>query len=259
MAFASLHSKLQKTWVTRKNVLFLFTMRRLPLLPGLRFLIPRSSTIARPLLPITSRLTITTPSGATPSRSWRMFSYSPLRRNISPQPKQEGNTENSSSSRSNSPEPNLSLSQRLKTLIKSYGWYALGVYLVLSAVDFGIAFAAINIIGAAQVTRVTDYIKGSIYSVLHSLPPEPGRQEYETAPPSDSVNGGREGLYAMIVLAYTVHKTLFLPVRVGLTAALTPKLVGWLTRRGWAGKEGALRAASKMRDRVRNRRGNERD
>jgi hypothetical protein len=37
-------------------------------------------------------------------------------------------------------------------------------------------------------------------------------------------------------LAYTIHKTLFLPVRVGLTAAWTPKLVKWLTLRGWIGK-----------------------
>ncbi|PAV18668.1 peptide alpha-n-acetyltransferase [Pyrrhoderma noxium] len=233
-------------------------MRRVPVLPGIRFFIPRSSTLARPLLPVTSRLGITAPAVSSPSRSWRMFSYSPLRRSHSPQPKSNENTENPNSSRSSSPEPNPSLSQRLKTLIKSYGWYALGVYLVLSALDFGVAFAAINIIGAAQVSRVTDYIKGSIHSMLHSLPPEPGSQEYETTPPSGAA-GGRESLYAMIVLAYTVHKTLFLPVRVGLTAALTPKLVGWLTQRGWAGREGALRAASKMRERVRNRKENERD
>ena len=56
---------------------------------------------------------------------------------------------------------------------------------------------------------------------------------------------------AMLLLAYTVHKTLFLPFRVGLTAAFTPKLVGWLTRRGWAGGEGAKRAAREMRDKVR--------
>src|SRR5882672_1257835 len=36
--------------------------------------------------------------------------------------------------------PNASVSQRLKHLIKSYGWYALGVYVIFSTLDFGIAF-----------------------------------------------------------------------------------------------------------------------
>lgn len=72
-----------------------------------------------------------------------------------------------------------------------------------------------------------------------------------------SNGGGQEGLYAMLVLAYTVHKTLFLPVRVGLTAALTPKLVGWLGRRGWAGGAGTKRAAQEFRDRIRS--GREKD
>jgi hypothetical protein len=58
----------------------------------------------------------------------------------------------------------------------------------------------------------------------------------------------------MLVLAYTIHKTLFFPVRVGLTAGLTPKLVGWLSRRGWAGGAGTRRAAMEMRDKLRSAR-----
>lgn len=41
---------------------------------------------------------------------------------------------------------------------------------------------------------------------------------------------------AEVVLAYTIHKTALLPLRAGLTVAWTPKLVGWMTRRGWVGK-----------------------
>lgn len=130
------------------------------------------------------------------------------------------------------------ISQKLKHLIKSYGWYALGVYLVFSALDFGVAFAAINLLGAEQVSAVAATVKTSLYGAFNSKPPEPGKEEIETASGS-----GHEGLYAMLVLAYTIHKTLFLPFRVGLTAAFTPRLVGWLRVRGWAGGAGTRRAA----------------
>lgn len=168
-----------------------------------------------------------------------MFSYTPLRTN-SPSPPSSP----SSSSLPPGPGPNASFSQRLKHLIKTYGWYALGVYLILSAVDFSVAFAGINIIGAEQVSRVTLSLKEYFASYIHSTPAEPG-QELDKVPPGN----GREGLYAMLVLAYTIHKTLFLPLRVGLTAAITPKVVGWLARRGWVGGEGAKRAMREMRQR----------
>ena len=148
----------------------------------------------------------------------------------------------------------MTLSQRLRQLIKTYGWYTLGVYVILSALDFTIAFAAINVLGAEQVSRVSHTIKEYFMSYIHTRPPEPGKEEIEQVQ-----HGGKEGLYAVLVLAYTVHKTLFLPIRVGLTAAITPKLVGWLTKRGWTGGAGAKRAAVEMRDRVRARRDSYRD
>jgi len=74
---------------------------------------------------------------------------------------------------------------------------------------------------------------------------------------SHANSGGQEGLYAMLVLAYTVHKTLFLPIRVGLTATFTPRLVRWLETRGWAGGAGTRRAAKEMRDRMRSGRDKE--
>ncbi|EJD02986.1 uncharacterized protein FOMMEDRAFT_123113 [Fomitiporia mediterranea MF3/22] len=194
-----------------------------------------------------------------------MFSFcSPLRTN-SPSPPRSptspSSPSNPGSASASEGKDAKSFSERLKHLIKTYGWYALGVYIIIGTLDFGVSFAAINFIGAEHVARVTDAVKSQISSLIHSTPPEPGRQEYETAPPYGSGMGlglGRkESLYAMIVLAWTVHKTLLLPVRVGLTAAFTPRLVNWLTRRGWAGGEGTKRAAMQMRERV--RRGRDRD
>ncbi|KAG6334006.1 hypothetical protein ID866_5089 [Astraeus odoratus] len=149
--------------------------------------------------------------------------------------------------------PNATFSQRLKYLIKSYGWYAAGVYFVLSALDFTVAFVGISLLGADQVAHATTYVKETILEILQTRPPEPSSGEVERV----EVERGQEGLYAMIVLAYTIHKTLFLPVRIGLTATLTPRLVGWLRARGWAGGEGTMRAAQEMRSRLRRRKADE--
>ena len=47
---------------------------------------------------------------------------------------------------------------------------------------------------------------------------------------------GSRTFWAEVVLAYGIHKTLLLPLRAGLTAAWTPKMVNWLTKNGWIGK-----------------------
>ena len=148
--------------------------------------------------------------------------------------------------------PDPTLSQRLKQLIKSYGWYALGVYLLLSALDFGVAFVGINLLGAEYVSRVTASAKSMVTSII-SKPVEPGLDQVESTKNLQSTKEGHEDLYAMLVLAYTVHKTLFLPVRIGLTAAFTPRLVAWLSRKGWAGGAGTKRAAQEMREKFRQR------
>ena len=166
--------------------------------------------------------------------SWRSFASS-SRVYASPPPSPGPSSSSSSHSGGGlppGPGPDASLSARLKHLIKSYGWYALGVYAVLSVLDFSVAFAAINVVGAEHVARVATDVKEYFAALVHSAPPEPGREEMDRAA---AHAGGHEGLMAMLVLAYTIHKTLFLPVRVGLTAAVTPKLVHWLRARGWAG------------------------
>lgn len=128
------------------------------------------------------------------------------------------------------------------------------MYMVITVLDFGVAFVGINLLGAEYVSGIAAAVKSSVASVIYSKPAEPGMDEIES-PTNTATGSGQEGLYAMLVLAYTIHKTLFLPVRVGLTAAFTPKLVGWLTRRGWAGGAGTRRAASEMRERLRERTG----
>jgi Protein of unknown function (DUF1279) len=45
----------------------------------------------------------------------------------------------------------LSLSQRLRKLFREYGWSALGVYLLLSALDFPFCFAAVRLLGTERI------------------------------------------------------------------------------------------------------------
>jgi len=87
---------------------------------------------------------------------------------------------------------------------------------------------------------------------VYSRPPEPGRDEMDEMS-KIVATGGQESLYAMLLLAFTVHKTLFLPVRIGVTAAFTPRFVKWLRAKGWAGGEGTRRAMQEMRERLRDR------
>ncbi|KAH9892856.1 hypothetical protein C8Q73DRAFT_746608 [Cubamyces lactineus] len=204
-----------------------------------------TSRVSQPLLPLTRLAPRAAPTATRP------FSHFPARLTSSPPPSPRSSSEEPDPS--HTLPPNASLSQRLKHLIKSYGWYALGVYVVLSTIDFTIAFAAVNVLGAEHVSKVAADVKEYFGTLIHNTPPEPGREEMDRAA-SHASAGGHEGLMAMLVLAYTIHKTLFLPVRVGLTAAVTPKLVHWLRARGWAGSAGTRRAAQEMREKIRNRR-----
>jgi N-terminal acetyltransferase 2 len=58
---------------------------------------------------------------------------------------------NSTTASSASSEANLSLSQRLKKLSREYGWSALYIYLLLSALDFPFCFLAVRLVGTDRI------------------------------------------------------------------------------------------------------------
>lgn len=57
----------------------------------------------------------------------------------------------SESTQSTANDANLSLSQRLRKLSREYGWSALGVYLLLTALDFPFCFAAVRMLGTDRI------------------------------------------------------------------------------------------------------------
>ncbi|PWN99436.1 hypothetical protein FA09DRAFT_289400, partial [Tilletiopsis washingtonensis] len=116
-----------------------------------------------------------------------------------------------------------SFRERMRFLWKRYGWWALGVYQLASIVDISITFAAIHMLGAEHIrsleTRVREWA---------------GFGKREMDDDEESSGGGNSALWAEAVLAYTIHKTLLLPFRVMLTAAVTPSFVKQMVRLGWA-------------------------
>ncbi|KAL2833642.1 hypothetical protein BJY01DRAFT_90144 [Aspergillus pseudoustus] len=141
-----------------------------------------------------------------------------------------------------SPNPSPSLSQRLKTLSKEYGWSALWIYLFLSALDFPFCFAAVRYLGAEKIGHyehvIVEGVKDAVEKVLPGLfAKSKEEQEEEEAKEAQAAeekkkSGDGASLWTQLALAYAIHKSLIF-FRVPLTAAITPKVVKQLRKWGW--------------------------
>lgn len=153
----------------------------------------------------------------------------------------------------------------MKLLLREHGKAALVVYLGLSLVDFGLLFGLIFAVGADSVRQAEDWVlerldwrrrdaerpsgvKGAVGDWAHAhLSTTKGDGldvERAVAGERDSAHRGEMGsaLWTTALLAYTIHKTLFLPIRIGATAWLTPPIVRCAAR-----ASGALTARSRLR------------
>lgn len=63
-----------------------------------------------------------------------------------------------------SPEP-TSLSQRMKKLSREYGWSAVGVYFMLSALDFPFCFLAVRLLGTERIGEWEHAVVQAFWSV----------------------------------------------------------------------------------------------
>nr|CAG8461314.1 2174_t:CDS:2 [Entrophospora candida] len=94
------------------------------------------------------------------------------------------------------------MTAKFKELTKRYGTSALAVYFIISTIDLGTTFILIQSGGAERVVSNTS-----------SRPTMPSWT-------------------STLVIAYGIHK-LLLPLRLGLTAAITPSVVKKLRNMGW--------------------------
>lgn len=118
-----------------------------------------------------------------------------------------------------------------------------------SAVDLSLTFAAVHLLGA-------DHIKGLEGRVRAKLGMEPRKEEEDNSASDPAASTKAPGqskgriassvsdgnFWTEAVLAYTIHKTLLLPLRVAFTAAVTPSFVKWLVKIGWARANHQVRA-----------------
>ncbi|KAJ5653476.1 hypothetical protein N7490_000479 [Penicillium lividum] len=150
-------------------------------------------------------------------------------------PKQRTNRRFNSGSSSKTTEGSKeggSLSQRLRKLSREYGWAALGVYLTLSALDFPICFAAVRLLGVERIGHFEHVVVQSVKNTFPSIWPQ---QKTEDGSLVEAEEPNYEGasIWTQLALAYAIHKTLLIFVRVPLTAAVTPKVVKVLRSWGW--------------------------
>jgi len=151
-----------------------------------------------------------------------------------------------------------SLSQRLRKLFREYGWSTLGVYLLLSALDFPFCFAAVRLLGVERIGHYEHVIVEGAKDVFRAVWPFNRSRREELRDGQQVVAGNRiprsynhgvreaeernsgEGasIWTQLALAYAIHKS-FIFIRVPLTAAVTPKVVKTLRQWGWdIGKRG---------------------
>lgn len=63
-----------------------------------------------------------------------------------------------------------SLSARLKKLSREYGWSALGIYLLLSALDFPFCFLAVRLLGTERIGRWEHAVVEGVKSLVLQIP-----------------------------------------------------------------------------------------
>lgn len=144
-------------------------------------------------------------------------------------------------STSSKPQP-----KGLKALMKEYGYSALGVYLTLSMLDLPLCYAIVHTAGREKIEYYENKVKqyfgyGKSDEELLRMQ-EINKIEDENEPQAES-----EGLFSWFswtefAIAYGIHKSVFIFVRVPLTAALTPSIVKTLRR--WGFKIGSDKLAT---------------
>ncbi|KAG1507134.1 hypothetical protein G6F46_009369 [Rhizopus delemar] len=113
---------------------------------------------------------------------------------------------------------------KTKTFMKKYGYVGIGVYLALGVVDLTTTAAVISVKGARQVKEAEDYVIGKVKSWVGLK---------HTPVDSSRLSNEKPSLTTLFVIAYGIHKTVLLPFRLSLTAAITPGVAKRLQAWGW--------------------------
>ena len=136
---------------------------------------------------------------------------------------------------------------RLKKLSKEYGWVALGVYFGLSLLDFPFCFLAVRLAGPERIgqiehailTRVKSWTE-PVWNMIEPIVGDWRKEKKAVTEAGETIEDAGEqakrrpaaaSIWTELALAYGIHKTVVIFLRVPLAVALTPKVAKIL--RGW--------------------------
>lgn len=124
----------------------------------------------------------------------------------------------------------------MKKLVKDYGYSALGVYLTLSMLDLPLCYLLVHLMGKEEIQKYENKAKQyfgygkSDEQLAKEQEIDRIQEEHEPEP-----EGGMFPWFSWteFAIAYGLHKSVLIFVRVPLTAALTPTIVKTLQRWGF--------------------------
>lgn len=148
---------------------------------------------------------------------------------------------------------------KIKQLVKQYGYTGVAVYLGISTLDLAATFVIVKAAGMDKIEKAQDWV---IENVGHYFGYKPHPHTHTASAPGGTTTTGAaavdldkvddeqvgaiynkaSGLWSVFVIAYGIHK-LLVPLRVVATSMITPPLVKWLVRKGWikeVAKKGAV-------------------
>ncbi|KAI9473858.1 MAG: hypothetical protein EXX96DRAFT_596826 [Benjaminiella poitrasii] len=140
---------------------------------------------------------------------------------------------------------------KLKELTRKYGAVGIIVYVAVGCVDLGITLGVIQLAGLDKVKALERSVINTVYDVGERMGLKEKNEQplilvtdgenntLLTAASSDETGlihstDDTPSFASVLILAYGIHKTLLLPVRIGITAAITPAVVRKLHQMGWA-------------------------
>ncbi|KAF9430823.1 hypothetical protein BGZ94_003612 [Podila epigama] len=145
------------------------------------------------------------------------------------------------------PVKKAGMMDKIKDLVKQYGYTGVAVYLGISMIDLAATFVIVKAAGMEKIEAAQDWVLDNVGTYLgyktsaekHAEELEKRRKEHGDAE-LDTVDDARvgaiynkaSGLWSVFVIAYGIHK-LLVPLRVVATSMITPPLVKWLVKRGW--------------------------
>ncbi|KAG0033714.1 hypothetical protein BGZ82_006001 [Podila clonocystis] len=138
---------------------------------------------------------------------------------------------------------------KIKTLVKQYGYTGLAVYLGISTLDLAATFVIVKAAGMDKIEQAQDWVLDNVggYFGYKSSAEKHAEESQKRKEALDSKNAELDsvddaqvgaiynkasGLWSVFVIAYGIHK-LLVPLRVVATSMITPPLVKWLVKRGW--------------------------